>query len=102
MLARGHLHVRPMVSRAIAQLILLTDPTPPVLTDTIVQERDGRRLTTTIITPSGAPVEGVRIVDMPDLGVVDDTSSVVGERAGSGQFSALALRDYVLASVVTP
>ena len=59
-------------------------------------------MTTTIITPSGAPVEGVRIVDMPDLGVVDDTSSVVGERAGSGRFAVTALRDYVLASVVTP
>jgi hypothetical protein len=38
---------------------------------------------------------GVRIVDMPDLGVVSDTSSVVGERAGSGRFSAPALRNYV-------
>ena len=37
---------------------------------------------------------GVRIVDMPDLGVVNDTSSVVGERAGSGRFAATALRDY--------
>ena len=36
LLAEGHLHVRPMVSRAIAPLILLTDPTPPVLTDTII------------------------------------------------------------------
>ena len=38
---------------------------------------------------------GVRIVDMPDLGTVTDTSSVVGERAGSGRFSAIALRNYV-------
>jgi hypothetical protein len=31
LLAEGHLHVRPMVSRPIAPLILLTDPLPPVL-----------------------------------------------------------------------
>ncbi len=37
---------------------------------------------------------GVRIVDMPDLGPFTDTSSVVGERAGSGRFNALALRNY--------
>ena len=37
---------------------------------------------------------GVRIVDMPDLGVVTDTSSVVGEHAGSGRFSATQLRSY--------
>lgn len=40
---------------------------------------------------------GVRIVDMPDLGAVNDSSSVVGERAGSGRFSATAFRSYVLA-----
>ena len=39
---------------------------------------------------------GVRITDMPDLGPVTDSSSVVGERAGSGRFSALQLRSYVL------
>jgi hypothetical protein len=44
---------------------------------------------------------GVRITDMPDLGAVTDTSSVVGERAGSGRFNALALRDYMAASFVT-
>ena len=38
---------------------------------------------------------GVRIVDMPDLGAVSDNSSFVGEHAGSGRFSALALRDYL-------
>ena len=38
---------------------------------------------------------GVRIVDMPDLGAVNDASSVVGERAGSGRFSAPAFRSYV-------
>jgi hypothetical protein len=32
---------------------------------------------------------------MPDLGAVNDASSVVGERAGSGRFGALALRSYV-------
>jgi hypothetical protein len=52
-------------------------------------------MTTTIITPSGAPVEGVRIVDMPDLGAVTDDTSFVGEHAGSGRFSATALRSYV-------
>jgi hypothetical protein len=36
LLAEGHLHVRPMVSRAADPLILLTDATPPVLTDTII------------------------------------------------------------------
>jgi hypothetical protein len=33
LLAEGHIHVRPMVSRAIAPLIMLTDPAPAVLTD---------------------------------------------------------------------
>jgi len=42
---------------------------------------------------------GVRIVDMPDLGTVTDSSSLVGERAGSGRFGALALRDYATAGV---
>jgi hypothetical protein len=41
---------------------------------------------------------GVRIVDMPDLGTMSDTSSVVAEKAGSGRISALALRDYVMLS----
>jgi len=36
LLAEGHLHVRPMVSRAQVPLIMLTDTTPPVLTDTII------------------------------------------------------------------
>jgi hypothetical protein len=38
---------------------------------------------------------GVRIVDMPDLGAVNDASSMVGERAGSGRFAATAFRSYV-------
>jgi hypothetical protein len=38
---------------------------------------------------------GVRIVDMPDLGAVTDTSSMVGEHAGSGRFQATALRSYI-------
>jgi hypothetical protein len=42
---------------------------------------------------------GVRIADMPDLGAVNDASSFVGERAGSGRFSALALARYVSNSV---
>ena len=33
LLSEGHLHVRPMLSRAIAPLILLTDPNPAALTD---------------------------------------------------------------------
>ena len=37
---------------------------------------------------------GVRIVDMPDLGTITDNSSLVGEHAGSGRFSAPALRAY--------
>ena len=41
---------------------------------------------------------GVRIVDMPDLGVITDNSSVVGEHAGSGRFTAPAVRTYVAAS----
>jgi hypothetical protein len=44
---------------------------------------------------------GVRITDMPDLGPVTDSSSVVGEHAGSGRFGAIALRDYVSANLVT-
>ena len=42
---------------------------------------------------------GVRIVDMPDLGAVNDSSSVVGERAGSGRFSAPQLRSYITAGL---
>ena len=38
---------------------------------------------------------GVRIADMPDLGAVNDASSFVGERAGSGRFGAPTLRSYV-------
>jgi hypothetical protein len=33
LLAEGRLHIRPMLSRAIDPLILLTDPNPAVLTD---------------------------------------------------------------------
>jgi hypothetical protein len=44
-------------------------------------------------------IGGVRIADMPDLGAVNDSSSVVGERAGSGRFSAVALKTYVNASL---
>jgi hypothetical protein len=42
---------------------------------------------------------GVRIVDMPDLGAVSDTTSVVAEKAGSGRINALALRDYSIQTV---
>ena len=41
-------------------------------------------------------ISGVRIVDMPDLGAFDDTSSIVGEKAGSGRFGATALSQYFL------
>ena len=44
---------------------------------------------------------GVRIVDMPDLGAVNDSSSVVGERAGSGRFNASAFRSYVLSDLLS-
>jgi hypothetical protein len=37
----------------------------------------------------------IRIVEMPDLGVVNDSSSVVGERAGSGRFAMPAVRTYM-------
>ena len=37
---------------------------------------------------------GVRIADMPDLGAVNDASSFVGERAGSGRFAAPQFRAY--------
>jgi hypothetical protein len=39
---------------------------------------------------------GVRIVDMPDLGTFTSTSSLVGEHAGSGRFSAAGLGGYFL------
>ena len=38
----------------------------------------------------------IRIVDMPDLGAFTSTSSIVGERAGSGRFSAGSLGSYFL------
>lgn len=41
-------------------------------------------------------INGVRIVDMPDLGAFDASSSIVGERAGSGRFSAASLGGYYL------
>jgi hypothetical protein len=48
---------------------------------------------------SGTLPASIRIVEMPVLGAVNDASSVVGERAGSGRFNAPALRDYILASL---
>ena len=38
---------------------------------------------------------GIRIADMPDLDPVTDTSLFVGERAGSGLFTAAALKAYL-------
>jgi hypothetical protein len=58
-------------------------------------------MTTTITTTGGVPVEGVRIADLPVLGMVTDDTSFVGEHAGSGRFTAPALRDYVAATIVT-
>ena len=43
---------------------------------------------------------GVRIADMPDLGTITDNSSLVGEHAGSGRFSAPALRAYATTGAV--
>jgi archaellin len=42
---------------------------------------------------------GVRIADMPNLGVITDNSWFVGEHAGSGLFSAPAFRDYITGSI---
>jgi len=44
---------------------------------------------------------GVRIADMPDLGSFTSGSSVVGELAGSGRFSAAALQAYMSAGTLT-
>jgi hypothetical protein len=38
---------------------------------------------------------------MPDLGAVTDSSSFVGERAGSGRFMASAIRDYLFGGLPT-
>lgn len=40
-------------------------------------------------------MDGIRILDLPDLGSVTDDSLLVGDHAGSGTFSALALRRYL-------
>jgi hypothetical protein len=40
----------------------------------------------------------IEIDDMPDLGSVTDATKFVGEKAGSGLFTASALRDYVFHS----
>ena len=36
----------------------------------------------------------VRVIDLPDLGAVSDTSSIVADKAGTGRFSALAIKNY--------
>ena len=46
-------------------------------------------------------LEAIRIADMPDLGPVTDTSSFVGEHAGSGRFTAAALKAYLFGSLPT-
>jgi hypothetical protein len=53
------------------------------------------------MTTTTGTFPGVRIYDLPDLGVVTDTTSFVSEKAGSGRISALALRDY-MAGIVAP
>ena len=45
-------------------------------------------------------IGGIPIIAMPDLGAVNDASSFVGERAGSGRFAATALRGYVATGLV--
>jgi hypothetical protein len=45
------------------------------------------------------PIPNLSIPELPDLGAVTDTSSLVGNRAGSGRFLATALRSYIQASV---
>ena len=41
-------------------------------------------------------LDAIRIADMPDLGTFTDTSSIVGENAGSGRFTAASLKGYFL------
>ena len=46
-------------------------------------------------------VGGVPIIGMPDLGAVNDAASFVGERAGSGRFSAVSLQAYMGAGIIS-
>jgi hypothetical protein len=36
----------------------------------------------------------IRVIDLPDLGIVTDASSIVADKTGTGRFSALAMRSY--------
>jgi hypothetical protein len=54
-----------------------------------------RRATRTVTPYVAAEGDTIRIVEMPDLGAVTDSSSFVGEHVGSGRFTATALRDYI-------
>ena len=36
----------------------------------------------------------IRVIDLPDLGVVTDASSIVADKTGTGRFSAIAIRNY--------
>jgi len=47
------------------------------------------------------PIPSTNIAALPDLGALTDSSSVVGERAGSGRFAATALRSYVLTGIIS-
>ena len=61
LLAEGHLHVRPMVSRAQAPLIMLTDPNPAVLTDPVtgVIYLGGAPIPSPSVPSSGLPIASV-------------------------------------------
>lgn len=58
-----------------------------------------RRVTSRAVAPPPVETSSVRIEDLPALGGVTDTSLFVGEHAGSGLFSAGAVRDYCIAGI---
>jgi hypothetical protein len=43
----------------------------------------------------------VRTIDLPDLGAVSDTSSIVADKAGSGRFLGSAVKSYCLTNIPT-
>ena len=93
LLAEGHLHVRPMVSRA-HRAADHADRPEPGGADRSRRSHLPRGSTIAMSITTGT-FPGVRIVDMPDLGAVTDNSSFVGEHAGSGRFTATALCGYI-------
>src|SRR3954470_24116543 len=46
-------------------------------------------------------ISGIPIVDLPDLGAVTDSTSVVAEHAGSGRVTAPAMRTYIQAGMAS-